>query len=647
VAGSTPADSALPPHTGVRLLVRALRGARVLVWELDGASQSICYHLSGGDLEEMGFLPRFLPATRAEWLRQMHPDDRAVVAGTLQRALQGSGELDVEYRVLLPGAHPEVHWLATRGQVTPQGGMIGVTLDVTRRRRVEESAHQGQETLRAVFSASPDLINVLDADGRVRLASPAVAKVLGYDPVLEQGGTTLQWVHPDDRDAVAAALARVFSEGEEGALERFRYRHADGSWRVLESHGRRILGADGLPSGVVVVSRDVTERVRMEAELRAAKEAAERSSRAKSAFLSRMSHELRTPLNAVIGFAQLLELETDSEGDREAAEQILRAGRHLLGLIDEVLDAARIEAGRLRVSVQWLPIAGVVRDTLRMVGPLAAARGVSLTSSPLAADGEVRADPQRLRQVLLNLLSNAVKFNCAGGRVELRCERLGERLRVMVSDTGPGIPEEQLARLFRPFERLDADSRGIEGTGLGLALSRGLVEAMGGALTAASRLGEGSTFTIDLPARTSAPAPAEWEFDPLVPPPRVAGSNVLYVEENPSNVRLMERLLGGHAGCSLRVAASVAEGARALEQELPALLLLDLELPDGRGEELLGRVAAHHRARGVRVLALTADASPETRGRLLDAGVDAYLTKPLDVPLFFRTLEALLAPVEG
>jgi PAS domain S-box-containing protein len=514
VAGSGPGDSALPPHEGVRLLVRALKGTRVVVWEMDGASRSIRYHLSGGDLEEMGFLPRFLPATREAWLRQVHPDDRAAVADALQAALEGADGLDVEYRFLLAGASAEPHWLATRGQVTPGGGMIGVTLDVTRRRRAEETAHQGQETLRAVFSASPDLINILDADGRVRLASPAVAKVLGYDPVREQGTTTLEWVHPDDRAAVAAALARVFGRGEEGALERFRYRHADGSWRVLESHGRRILGSDGSPSGVVVVSRDVTERVRMEAELRAAKEAAERSSRAKSAFLSRMSHELRTPLNAILGFARLLELESGSEGDREAAAQILRAGRHLLGLIDEVLDAARIEAGRLRVEVRWLPIGGLLAETLRMVAPLAAARSVSLACAPMEAGCEVRADPQRLRQVLLNLLSNGVKFNRPDGRVELRCETGGERLRIEVADTGPGIPRDQLARLFRPFERLDADSRGVEGTGLGLALSRGLVEAMGGTLTAASRPGEGSTFTIDLPARAAGTAAAQGKADP-------------------------------------------------------------------------------------------------------------------------------------
>ena len=239
-----------------------------------------------------------------------------------------------------------------------------------------------------------------------------------------------------------------------------------------------------------------------ELERRVAERTAEatRANAAKSDFLARMSHELRTPLNAVLGFGQLLEMSRLDERQRQSVAQILAAGRLLLGLIDEVLEISRIEAGRLRLSMEPVAVAPVVGAALELVGPLAAARGIALrVDEPLAAP-PVRADRQRLQQILLNLLSNAVKYNREGGHVRVACASADGRVQVRVTDTGRGIAPEDLGRLFTPFERLGAERGVVEGSGLGLAVCRQLAEAMGGAILVESRPGVGSTFTLELPA---------------------------------------------------------------------------------------------------------------------------------------------------
>jgi signal transduction histidine kinase len=249
------------------------------------------------------------------------------------------------------------------------------------------------------------------------------------------------------------------------------------------------------------LERQVTERERAEEAARAAKQEAEGANRAKSDFLSRMSHELRTPLNAVLGFAQLLEMEDLKADQRESVEQIVKAGRHLLDLINEVLDIARVESGRLEIAVEPVRIDEMLREVVELVSPLATDRNVQLIGAPQPTPRYVRADRKRLRQVLLNLLSNAIKYNRDGGTVTTSWEELPNngRLRLVVTDTGPGIDPGKMARLFSPFDRLGAEMTEVEGTGLGLALSMVLVEAMGGKLDVRSEVGVGSSFTVDLP----------------------------------------------------------------------------------------------------------------------------------------------------
>ncbi len=372
--------------------------------------------------------------------------------------------------------------------------------DISERKQAEEALRQREGMLQAVFDASPDIITIIGSDGESQPASRAIRDVLGYEPEEHAGRGTSEIIHPEDREQAALAL-RSLTQGEGSADVRYRARHADGRWVVLESRAQSIGDAEGKPRGVVEISRDITERVALEESLVQAKREAERANHAKSEFLSRMSHELRTPLNAILGFGQLLEMDPDGADAHDNVQYILRGGRLLLDLVNELLDIARIESGRTVLSLEPVRVEDALQEVMILVRPLAAVRGVRLESRASEADdGTVLADPQRLRQVLLNLFSNAIKYNREGGLVTVGgVEIAGDRLRISISDEGDGIAEDDLERLFTPFERLGVERTDVEGTGLGLAVSKSLVEAMGGSIGVRSEPGKGSTFVLELP----------------------------------------------------------------------------------------------------------------------------------------------------
>jgi len=381
-------------------------------------------------------------------------------------------------------------------------------------------------------------------------------------------------------------------------------------------------------------------------ERRGAQRQADLASRAKSDFLSRMSHELRTPLNAILGFAQLLEMELSPDGDRESVEQILRAGRHLLRLINEVLDITRIEQGRLPMSPEPVRVGDAVRHVVDLARPLAADRRIELRVETRAVDDRyVLADTQRLQQVLLNLVSNGIKYNRENGRLTVGGARVANgRLRLTVADTGMGIPSALQARLFLPFERLAPDA-GAEGTGLGLMLSKRLVEQMGGEIGVESSEGAGSTFWVRLP-EISAPRGTADDLPAAARPeePAAARGAVLYVEDNPSNMRLIESVLRLRPGVTL---IPVMQGRLALDlarEHRPQLVLLDLHLPDISGEQVLREIRGDAELAQTPVVILSADATRGQMSRLLAAGANNYLTKPLDLQEFLGVLDQTLAP---
>jgi PAS domain S-box-containing protein len=535
-------------------------------------------------------------------------------------------------------------------------GLVGrrSAREAARTHAAEHDLRERIATLEAVVEASPVGVNVVGRDGRLRLTNPAMSRILGYDPDERRDRPHHEMMHPEERAAADAALDRLFRRELDELVTQRRIRHADGRWLTLESRARVVLDADDNATGVVVTTHDATEHVELVRAQAEAREAAEVANRSKSEFLSRMSHELRTPLNAVLGFAQLLEMDELADEQREAVEHILKAGRHLLDLINEVLDISRIETGNMSLSPEPVQVADVVGDALAIVRPLADRAGIRLRSDTGAwADRWVLADRQRVQQVLLNLLSNAIKYNRPDGAVTVSCEPAvvaepagaPERLRIAVVDTGLGLGDGELARLFVPFDRLGAEQRDIEGTGMGLAVSRRLAEAMGGAVDVTSTPGVGSTFWIELPIAEAIDAGAS-RPPPVAAPVAVALSEerhtVLYIEDNLANLTLMERLLAHRADIALLPAMQGRLGLELARRHRPVLVLLDLHLPDTGGEAVLRELRSDADTADIPVVIITADATPGQERRLLAAGAASFLSKPFDVPTLLDLLDHTL-----
>jgi len=440
--------------------------------------------------------------------------------------------------------------------------------------------------------------------------------------------------HPDDTGASRADLSVPTVDGQE---------------RRLEVRWREVIGEDGQPTGLVVgVASDVTDRLRAQRAFELARDAAERANLAKDEFLSRMSHELRTPLNAVLGFAQLLAMDGLDEEQRDSVEHILRGGRHLLALVNEVLDLARVESGSFALSIEAIQVSEVVEDAVRLMRPIAVEGGIDARiDADSTAEAYVSADHQRLKQVLINLVSNGIKYNRAGGSVTIGWAlEQSERVTVRVGDTGPGIPPRKLHHLFTPFERLGAEQTVVEGTGLGLALSHRLVQAMDGTLMLESTGPEGSTFVAQLPAAERPSRQAEAPTDqPAVaeePLPDLRDVTVLYVEDNLANLSLVEELLRRAEAPAPLSAVQGSLGLELATVHQPDLILLDRHLPDMAGEEVLDQLRADPRTAGIPVIVISADVMPGRGSALRDAGAVAFLTKPIDVEAFWGALSTAL-----
>lgn len=373
---------------------------------------------------------------------------------------------------------------------------------------------------------------------------------------------------------------------------------------------------------------------------RHAQDEASNANAAKSEFLSRMSHELRTPLNAVIGYAQLLEMTSGEQKTIDASKSIQKSGRHLLNLINEVLDMARIEAGKMTLSIEPVPLQHAIGQVMDLVRPLAEARKINVHLVTDSWDKlHVSADRQRLVQVLLNLLTNAVKYNREGGKIEVRCmSKEPGSVCIEIADTGYGMSLEGVQRLFKPFERVGDLT--IEGTGLGLALSDKLATLMGANLHLISTSAEGSTFGVTLKP-VAAPSASVLEIEDqarFLPKGDGPVLKIVYIEDNASNVKLLERVFDEVGNVELLPAILGSSGIDLVNQHMPDIIFLDLHLPDIHGAEVLSRLRANPRTAMIPVIVLSADATDSQIRRLMNAGVQAYLTKPLDLPSLFAEI---------
>jgi signal transduction histidine kinase/CheY-like chemotaxis protein len=453
-------------------------------------------------------------------------------------------------------------------------------------------------------------------------------------------------VHPDDAALVVDAWDAAEAAGP--MAYEFRVRQPDGGYRWLASRSAAVLDDTGRPARRVGVNWDITESknaaiARQQAEL------AEREIQAKSQFLSRMSHELRTPLNAVLGFTQLLQMEArQSAQPAQLAklEHIRAAGDHLLSLINDVLDLSGLEAGEVRLSMQPVDLGQIVRQSLPLLQSLATQHGVELETG--RAEGIARADPTRLRQVLINLLSNAIKYNRPGGSVRVESHSANGEATLSVRDTGRGLTDEQIASLFEPFNRFGVESEGIEGTGIGLTIVKALVDGMGGRIEVESRPGQGTVFAVTLQAApTAEPIDGDTAEIDTVPDllgavaPVARSGTILYIEDNQVNVLLVEELVRTVGGVAI---VSEPSGAAGVERAIvlrPDLVLVDLQLPDFDGYEVLRRLRADARTRAIPCIALSANAMREDIEHGLAGGFADYWTKPIDFAVFIAALHRL------
>ena len=574
----------------------------------------------------------------------VHPGDRERSRLANLEIMVGHPVTNFENRYIQKdGTVVDVLWSASWSEI--DNTLFQAARDITQRNRADIALQKTNRELASALQAnqlimdnSQDVICSLDTQGRFLSTNAACRNLWGYEPQELIGRCYLVLVHPEDR---ARSKQVEDSTRTVGKITDFvnRCLRKDGSivdvlWSASWSAADETL---------FCVAHDVTEQQRTEKALREAKEAADRANRAKSEFLSRMSHELRTPLNAILGFGQLLERQDPRPSQVPHLHHILTGGRHLLELINEVLDISRIESDRMHLSLEPVSIRVALKEAVDLIQPLAIEHSVNLfTPEKDATDCFVLADHQRLKQVLLNLLNNGVKFTLAGGAVMVTCNVLEKIVRLEVKDTGIGIAPDKLARAFTPFDRLGAEQSGIEGTGLGLALSQRLVQAMRGKIGVDSTLGQGTIFWIEL-GRTQSPLGALSAEDMAVARPRrsKAGKQrtVLYIEDNLSNLTLIEQLLREDGGIHLLTAMQGRIGLDLARQHAPDLILLDLHLPDMPGWEVLAVLQANETTRRIPTIVVSADATPGQFKRLLDAGARNYITKPIDVTQFYLVME--------
>ncbi|MFZ0130073.1 MAG: ATP-binding protein [Candidatus Dormiibacterota bacterium] len=451
---------------------------------------------------------------------------------------------------------------------------------------------------------------------------------------------------PESRDAILAVLRAVGRwEGEVVQTTRSGARiNVAVRWALQKDSA-------GWPEAVIEIGRDVTADKVAASELREARDVAEQASQAKSEYLSRMSHELRTPLTAILGYSDLLEMREPREDQTEAIAAVQEASGHLLSLVNDVLDIARIESGRETFSLDPIALEATVEECVRLVAPSALSRHIKITRSLGACAADyVLADRQRLVQALLNLLSNAVKYSGTDAHIHVEATREGDRgsngdfIRLAVRDTGPGFTDDEKARLFQPFERLGAERTAVPGTGLGLALTRKLVQGMHGTIGVESEHGVGSTFWIRLNrSPIAAPKPRVRRKPQVVTPLLTSQRTVLYVEDNLATIGLMEEVFSMRPNIHLLTAMQGGLTLELAREHHPDLIVLDLHLPDIQGDEVLAQLRADPRTAGTPVVMCSADATEHRRKQLLAAGAHAYLTKPVKVQRFLRMLDEVLS----
>ena len=534
-------------------------------------------------------------------------------------------------------------------------GYLLIGTDNSARKHAEDKLRWTEGSFRLmVESVSDYAIVMLDPEGRVVSWNTGAQRIKGFqtDEILGRHFSTF---YPQDDVDAGKPQRDLDSAAASG-------RHEDEGWRVRKDGSlfwanivfTAIRDASGNLRGFAKLTRDLTERNKVEAILTDARALAEKANLAKSDFLSSMSHELRSPLNAILGFAQLMESDTPapSPAQGESIIQILNAGWYLLELINEILDLATIESGKLSMSLEPVSLGELLHECHSMIEPLAQRRGIRMKAPTSEIPYCINADRTRIKQVLINLLSNAIKYNRPGGTVVVDCtaNTASGRVRITVTDTGAGLPPEKLQQLFQPFNRLGQEvNGGEEGTGIGLVVSKRLVELMDGVIGVESMVGKGSSFWVEM--LSTAPLVLPPPIDTIAAAESAAASlaglrTLLYVEDNPANLQLVERLIARRNDLRILSAMDGNRGVELARTCLPDVILMDINLPGISGIEALRILRDDKSTAHIPVVALSANAMPRDIQKGLDAGFFRYLTKPIKVSDFMDALNVALASTE-
>jgi PAS domain S-box-containing protein len=540
----------------------------------------------------------------------------------------------------------------------------GVALDITDRNRITKAIEQSELRHSAMISNISDVIGIMGVDGVMSYKSPNIEHSFGWKPEDLIGTNGWLTVHPDDQEWLQNEFADLLHVPNSAKTVEYRYLCKDGSYKPIELTATNLVG-NSVIEGILLNYHDITERKKTEAEIVKSKLVAEQANLAKSEFLSRMSHELRTPMNSILGFAQLMNMAELTPNFKKNVNHIINSGKHLLNLINEVLDISSIEAGKISLTVESIEVKSVILEILDVVQLQASLKNISieLIDSPVN-DIHLQADRQRLRQVILNLVSNAIKYNRNGGFVKIKIEAKTTNeegittIRISVIDNGIGISKMNIKKLFLPFERIGAERTETEGTGLGLSVAKKLIEAMGGTVGVCSTIDKGSEFWIELSEvmmvkqqtnihtagnitnQTQEEADLANQLNNASSSESEARSSILYIEDNLSNTDLIIGIIESQRP-SIELFTSIY-GKPAVELAIahkPSIILLDLDLPDIHGSVVLADLMENEETMHIPIVIVSADAMANQIENLIHLGAKEYLTKPINVVAFLETID--------
>ncbi|QCU89902.1 PAS domain-containing protein [Thiomicrorhabdus sediminis] len=626
-----------------QLLLEAQNLASIGNWSADMKTGELFW--SDEIYKIFGYEPRSITPSVELFHSAVHKDDVELVRESERKAV-ATGRHDVVHRIVRPdGSIRYVHELVEM-KVDSHGqplSMTGTVQDVTQLKQAEQEL----QIFRRVFESSDQAVWVADAGGYLIYANAAHEKLFGYSKQESVGMHYSEFLSKEAFQWVSDAIVEALNGGKNwtGQLPVIR---KDGEELITFSNFGHIVGEDGKTQYLFDIMSDYTKELNRQEQLAKAKEEAERASKAKSEFLSSMSHELRTPMNAILGFGQLLEYDDSlNSGQKDNVKEIIDAGKHLLELINEILDLSKIEAGHVNLVLEPVRLCSVLDESLSLLVPMAVKQGIRVQHT-CSKNVTLRADKTRLKQVLLNLISNAIKYNKKNGSVTISVY-IEHKVAIQIIDTGIGIAEDKLSDLFQPFKRIADNQAEIEGTGIGLTITKSLVEMMGGELEVSSEVNVGSTFTIFLPIEKELQPESSSHNEQSG-----AGENasiaddqsqrhqILYIEDNISNIKLVSQILSGLPDISLLTAEDPVMGIDLAKQHCPDLILLDINMPNMDGYEVIKVLKSEPSLQSVPVVAVTANAMLHDIKKGEAAGFDDYVVKPFEIEGFIETVKTQL-----